>query len=125
MRWSKREARIFSCLADTLLAPRAPLPPVDDTDAVQAFGDWLARFPVAAQLGIRVLLLGLELGPRLRGRPWHALEPAQRLATVERIEASSGTGAALVAALRSATGAAYYGDRRVAQVVGYVAPEQR
>lgn len=125
MRWSRREQRIFSCLADTLLAPRAPLPPVDETDAVEAFGAWLASFPLAAQLGLRGMIVTLELAPRLCGRPWHALAPAERLHLIERLEALAPQSAALVAALRAATGAAYYGDAAVATQLGYIAPGDR
>ena len=39
---SPREAAIFACLADTVLAPSPPLPPVAATDAVAAFDAWLA-----------------------------------------------------------------------------------
>ena len=42
---SPREAAIFACLADAVLAPAPPLPPIGETDAVEAFDAWLAASP--------------------------------------------------------------------------------
>ena len=125
MRWSRREQRIFSCLADTLLAPQAPLPAVDETDTVQAFGEWLSRFSLPAQLGLRASLVTIELAPRLKGRPWHSLSPAERLGAIEQIERLGPQAASMVAALRAAAGSSYYGDPRVASLLGYKAPGER
>jgi len=42
---SGREASIFACLCDTVVAPEPPLPPVAETDAVDAFDRYLVGTP--------------------------------------------------------------------------------
>jgi hypothetical protein len=117
---SPRERSIFACLADTLLAPAPPLPPVGQTDAVRAFDAWLACAPRANRAVLRAVLLGLELAPRLtRARTrWRRLPPPQRLALLNRIARRPG-GRALVEALRAAAAVSYYGDARVSALLGY------
>jgi hypothetical protein len=119
---SPREASIFACVADTLLAPAAPLPPIHATDAVSAFDAWLARAPRINRMGLRALLLGLEISPRLTGAHarWRQLPPPQRLAVLERLAQRSAGGRAVVEALRAAAAVSYYGDARVCALLGYV-----
>lgn len=124
MTYSRREARIFTCLADTLLAPVPPLPPVDETDAAEVFGEWLAHFPVATRWGLRSFMVAIELAPRLTGPPWHALPPGERLARLDRIRRLP-NGSLLLDALRAACGSSYYGDRSVSAALGYVRPADR
>jgi hypothetical protein len=118
---TKREASIFACLTDTLLAPAPPLPPVAQTDAAASFSDWLDRAPRANRAALRALLLALELAPRLATRThpaWHQLPPAQRLAVLTRIERAGGR--PVVEALRAAAAVSYYGDPGVSALLGYV-----
>jgi hypothetical protein len=122
---TRREAAIFACLTDTLLAPAPPLPSVDQTDAVASFAAWLDRAPRANRVALRALLLALELAPRLTTRThtaWHALPPARRLALLNRVERAGGR--PVVEALRAAAAVSYYGDRRVSALLGYD-PERR
>jgi hypothetical protein len=117
---SAREASIFAGLAETLLAPAPPLPPVRETDAVAAFDAWLARAPRANRLALRALLLGLELAPcftRARAR-WRALPPAERLRILDRLGRTT-AGRGIVEALRAAAAVSYYGDARVSALLGY------
>jgi hypothetical protein len=127
---SPREASIFACVAETLLAPAPPLPPVRETDAVAAFDTWLARAPRSNRLALRAVLLALELAPRLtpaRAR-WRRLPRADRLALLDRVAATT-AGRGLVEALRAAAAVSYYGDAGVSALLGYVprssAPAQR
>jgi hypothetical protein len=122
---SPREASIFACLADTLLAPAPPLPPVRETDAVEAFDTWLARAPRANRLVLRGVLLALELAPRLTARRarWRRLPSADRLALLDGL-ARTTAGRGLVEALRATAAVSYYGDARVAAQLGY-APRAR
>jgi hypothetical protein len=119
---SPREASIFACVADTLLAPAPPLPPILATDAVPAFDAWLARAPRINRMGLRAVLLVLEIAPRLtRARVrWRRLAPPQRLAVLERLAQRGPAGRALVEALRAAAAVSYYGDARVSALLGYV-----
>jgi hypothetical protein len=112
---SRREAATFACLADTLLAPAPPLPPVRDTDAVRAFDEWLARAPRANRVALRAVLLAL-------GR-WRGLSPDRRLAAMERLERSGGR--PLVEALRASAAISYYGDARVSALLGYAPARER
>jgi hypothetical protein len=118
---SPREASIFACVADTLLAPAPPLPPILATDAVRAFDAWLARAPRINRMGLRAALLALELAPRLtRARArWRRLPPPQRLAVLERLARRGAAGRTLVEALRASAAVSYYGDARVSALLGY------
>ena len=64
---SRRERSIFAAVADALLAPAPPLPPVRDTDAVAAFDFWLSRAPRINRMALRTLLVAL--GIRWRRTP--------------------------------------------------------
>src|SRR5688572_27142496 len=64
---SPREASIFACLADTVVAPEPLLPPVRETDAVAFFDRWMARAPRGNRIALRALLYSLEVGPRALG----------------------------------------------------------
>ena len=123
---SRREASIFACVADTLLAPAPPLPPIEATDAVAAFDDWLARSPRPNRVALRTALLGLEIAPRLTRarRRWRRLAPPERLAMLERLSHRPG-GRALVEGLRASAAISYYGDARVSALLGYVPLRER
>jgi hypothetical protein len=110
---SPREQAVFACVADTLLAPAPPLPPVRDTDAVAAFDAWLASGPWVNRLGARGVLLVLG------GLRWTRRAPADRLAALERVAHRSVAGRGLVEALRAAAAVSYYGDPRVCALLGY------
>lgn len=110
---SPREARVFACLADTLLAPAPPLPPVARTDAVLAFDAWLAKAPRLNRVGTRGVLFALAA---LR---WCRRPPRARLASLERVARSSTAGRGIVEALRAAAAVSYYGDARVSALLGY------
>jgi hypothetical protein len=62
-----REASIFACFTDAVVAPEPVLPAVKDTDAVEFFDDWMARSPRLNRVGMRMLLYVLELSPLLTG----------------------------------------------------------
>ena len=117
---SPRERSIFACVADTLLAPAPPLPPIHATDAINAFDNWLARAPRINRMALRAVLLALEIAPRLtRARTrWRRLPPPQRLALLNRV-AHRPSGRALVEALRAAAAVSYYGDAQVSALLGY------
>ena len=114
-----REASIFACVVDTLLAPAAPLPPVHDTDAVAAFDRWLALAPAVNRAALRAVLLALELAPRLTRRRtrWRRLAPAERLAVVGALERRGAR--PLVEAVRATAAVSYYGDAGVSALLGY------
>jgi hypothetical protein len=111
-----READIFRCLADTVVAPPAA---VRDTDAVAFFADWLARSPALNRLGLRALLYALELAPRLAGEGarLRRLAPERRRAALRRLRATP-AGAA-VEAVATIAQLAYYGDGAVMRSLGY------
>lgn len=116
---SAREASIFLCLVDTLLAPAPPLPPVTRTDAAPAFDAWLARAPRVNRVALRGVLLALELAPRLgrRRERWRRLAPAERLAFLAALERRGGR--PVVEALRASAAVSYYGDAGVSALLGY------
>lgn len=116
-----REASIFACAADALLAPEPGLPPVRETTTAQGFDAWLAASPALNRIGVRVGLHVLELAPLFtRGHRLRALTPSQRrdfLATTAKSRVV--WAAVLVDTLRMLAAASYYGDDRVAMQLGY------
>jgi hypothetical protein len=48
-----REASIFACFTDAVVAPEPVLPPVRETDAVAFFDDWMSRSLRVNRLGMR------------------------------------------------------------------------
>jgi hypothetical protein len=113
---SPREAAVFACLADTLLAPRPPLPPVTQTDAVAAFDAWLARAPRVNRFGARAALLALAAAR------WPRRSPERRLATLDAIAHRGPAGRGVIEALRAAAAVSYYGDTNVSSLLGYAPP---
>lgn len=122
-----REASIFACLVDTVVAPAPPLPPVAATDAVQAFDAWLARAPRPNRTALRALLYAIEVAPRLTGfgGRLRRLNAPSRLAFFERLErAPSGAARSVAEVLRSTAASSYYGDAGVMRALGYDAAER-
>jgi hypothetical protein len=117
---SRREADIFACLAETVVAPAAPLPPVRETDAVASFDRQLTAAPALNRNGLRGTLLALELGPRLarRGGRLRRLPAEERLAFLRSLEASPRL-RPLVQAVAALAQLSYYGDDGVMRLLGY------
>jgi hypothetical protein len=119
---SGREASIFACLTDTVVAPEPALPPVRETDAVRFFDEWLTLLPKPNRAGMRALLWAAELAPLASGfgRRLRRLEPARRLDWLRAVEHASFTQLRLVAKLMtSASQLSYYGDDTVLGRLGY------
>lgn len=116
---SRREANIFACVAETVVAPAGPLPPLARTDAVSFFDDCLGRAPAINRLGLRALLHVLELLPLARGygARLRRLEPARRLRFVSELE--RGRMRDVVQPLRALAQLSYYGDPQVMLALGY------
>jgi hypothetical protein len=124
---SAREASIFACLCDTVVAPEPPLPPVAATDAVAAFDRLLAAGPPANRAGLRALLLAVELAPRLLGAGGRLrrLPRERRTELLERAAtARSAQVRQLAAVLRGLASLTYFGDDGVMRALGYRADER-
>lgn len=117
-----REASIFACLTDAVVAPEPVLPPVRATDAVMFFDDWMARSPALNRRAMRALLYVVELAPLASGHGarLRRLERDRRadwLAAVDRVRSPQ---VRLVAKLlRGAAQLSYYGDDAVMRRIGY------
>lgn len=119
---TRREASIFACLTDTIVAPEPVLPPVRETDAVAFFDRWLAVAPALNRLGLRALLYGAELAPWLLGfrARLRGLTEEQRAAALRRAERSGSPAArALVKVAKGLACLSYYGDDGVMLRLGY------
>ena len=119
---SGREASIFACLADTVIAPGDGLPAIRDTDAVRFFDDWLALLPKPNRAAMRALLWAAELAPLAAGfgRRLRGLDPVRRTEFLRAVEHASRTQLRLVAKLIvSAAQLSYYGDDAVLGRLGY------
>jgi hypothetical protein len=119
---SPREASIFACVCDAVVAPEPKLPPVRETDAVIFFDDWMARSPTVNRYGMRALLYALELSPLATGagtrlRRLDRDGRAEWLRALER--APSGQVRLLAKLVKGAAQLSYYGDDRVLLRCGY------
>jgi hypothetical protein len=114
-----REAAIFASLVEAAVAPAAPLPPVAQTDASDAFARYLRASPRRNRAGLRALLVLFDLLPlALRfGAPLRRLSPERRAEFLSRLE--RGRLAPLTKALRGLAQISYYGDDAVMRSLGY------
>jgi hypothetical protein len=119
---TRREASIFACFTDAVVAPEPVLPAVRETDAVDSFDDWMARSPRANRLGMRALLYVLELSPWLTGSRarLRQLDSGGRARWVRAIEHARRPQLKLVFKLvKGAAQLSYWGDDRLMLAVGY------
>ena len=117
-----REASIFACFTDVVVAPEPVLPPVRDTDAVQFFDDWMARSPWSNRIGMRALLYALELSPFLTGARarLRRLDSAGRARWLEAVEHAPRAELRLVYKLvKGAAQLSYWGSDALMLHVGY------
>jgi hypothetical protein len=117
-----REASIFACVCDTVVAPEPVLPPVKTTDAVGFLDRWLAAAPALNRIGLRGLLYASELAPRAlgQGHRLRALAEPERAAALEAAErARRPEVRAIVKLVKSVAFLAYYGDDAVMGRLGY------
>jgi hypothetical protein len=117
-----REASIFACLTDTVVAPEPVLPPVRDTTAVEFLDRWLSRAPRLNTFGLRALLYVAELAPLLAGQRHRLrrLDVSARAAALERLDHGGPPAARqLVKLLKGVACLAYYGDDAVMLRLGY------
>lgn len=117
-----REASIFACVCDSVVAPEPLLPPVRETDAVAFFDDWMARSPALNRYGMRAVLYAAELSPLATGarRRLRRLDRTARAAWLRAIERAPNAQVRLVAKLvKGAAQMSYYGDDRVLALCGY------
>ena len=104
----RREARAVEALVDAVAAPRPPLPPVAETDAVASFATWIALAPQPNRALLHVALGALVLA-RLGRR-----DRAGRLALLRRLG-----GSPLAEGLRATAAVSYYGDAGVLRALGH------
>ena len=120
---SGREASIFACFTDAVVAPDPVLPPVRQTDAVVFFDDWMARSPRLNRLGMRALLYVLELSPLLAGprrTRLRRLDRPERTRWLNAIERAPRPELRLVYKLvKGAAQISYWGDDALMLHVGY------
>lgn len=119
---SGREASIFACLTDAVVAPAPVLPPVRETDAVAFFDRWMSRSPRLNRTGLRVLLFAIELGPLVTGRRARL----RRLSAAERVRYLRGLEQApqpplrqLMKLVKGIAFLSYYGDDGIMLRLGY------
>jgi hypothetical protein len=120
---SGREASIFACFTDAVVAPEPILPPVRQTDAVEFFDDWMARSPRLNRLGMRALLYVLELSPLLAGprrTRLRRLDRGDRTKWLNAVEKAPRAELRLVYKLiKGAAQLSYWGDDALMRSVGY------
>jgi hypothetical protein len=118
---SGREASIFACFTDAVVAPEPALPPVRHTDAVAFFDRWMGRLPRANRFGMRALVIAAELAPlATHGGRLRRLERGRRVDWVESVEHSrNGHVRMLMKLMESAAQLSYYGDDGVLRRLGY------
>jgi hypothetical protein len=117
---TRAERRIFTALVEHAAAPAWPLPPIAETDAIEAFGRYLVASPAVNRLGLRASLALLELAPIALGpvrRRLTRLSPEERNAVLDRLASGRAQGASM--ALRGLAHISYYGDSGVLATLGY------
>jgi hypothetical protein len=117
-----REASMFACLTDTVVAPAPYLPAVSDTDAAAAFDDWLARAPRANAIAMRAMVVAAELAPLAtgHGHRLRRLPPPRRKAFLHTLEHSKAPPLRqLTKAIKSMAYLCYYGDDGILNRLGY------
>jgi hypothetical protein len=117
-----REASIFACITDAVVAPEPLLPPVRETDAVVFFDDWMARSPRLNRVGMRALLYAFELSPLITGfgTRLRRLDREARARWVDAIQAAPRPELRLIAKLvKGAAQLSYWGDDALLLRVGY------
>ncbi len=117
-----REASIFACFTDAVVAPEPALPPVRETDAVEFFDDWMARSPRLNRTGMRALLYVLELSPLATGsrKRLRRLDRAGRAAGSTAVEHAPRVELRLIFKLmKGAAQLSYWGDDALMLHVGY------
>ena len=119
---SSREASIFACVVDTLMAPEDPLPAVHKTSTVVALDQWLQVSPSLNRWAIRSALYLVEAAPRVigRGGRLRQLNRSARLELVSDLESAGPIAARrLIALLRALAAITYYSDDLIAMQLGY------
>jgi hypothetical protein len=121
-----REASIFACLCDTVVAPEPLLPPVRHTDAVASFDRLLAASPRMNRAALRTLLYAAELAPwAVRMQRLRRLHPDQRGRALARLEAiRSHRARELLKLARGLACLSYYGDDAIMRRLGFDAGER-
>jgi hypothetical protein len=117
-----REASIFACVCDTVVAPGDVLPPVGQTDAALFFDRWMSRSPRLNRLALRALLHVAELAPLTLGfgGRLRRLEPAARAQYLARVERAGPPQLRQLAKLvKGMALLSYYGDDAVMLRIGY------
>ena len=107
---TRRELAAFELVADAVIEPVAPLPPVRETDAALAFARSLAAGPRPNELVLRAIFWALAAWLRRRD----VAARGQALARLDREPL-----APLMKAVRSLVYLHYYGDARVMRLLGY------
>jgi hypothetical protein len=119
---SGREASMFACLTDTVVAPTGMLPSVRDTDAALFFDDWLARSPKLNAFGLRAMVVAAELAPFAfgYGARLRRLSETDRAAYLARVEKHPAPPVRQLAKLvKGIAFLCYYGDAGVMGRLGY------
>ena len=114
--------KVLAALVDTVVAPEPVLPPVEDTDAVSFFAEWLDRAPRLNAVALRAALRVLDAAPLALGykRRFRALPKQDRIAVTQRVEKSNLPQLRQVAkALRGIAFLCYYGDDGLMRRLGY------
>ena len=117
-----REASIFACVTETIVAPQPLLPPVRDTTAVACFDTWLWHSPRLNRGGLRGLFYLAEITPWLLGfgARLRSLSPGERTAALNKAERSGQAAVrGLVKLVKSLACLSYYGDDGVMRTLGY------
>lgn len=117
-----REASIFACVVDTVVAPEPLLPAVAQTDCAFFFDRWMAASPELNARGMRALLYAVEVLPLLLGyrARLRRLPVAKRVDYLKAIEHSGNPHVRQLTKLVKGTAfLAYYGDEGIMRRVGY------
>jgi hypothetical protein len=116
---SPREANVFDCLVDMVIAPPPGLPSLRTVDTAGFLDRYLAASPAPNRAALRGALYALEMGPLALGyrARLRQLGPERRAAYLTALE--RGRAAPAVQALEAVAKMAYYGDDAVMVALGF------
>lgn len=114
-----RTASIAASVCDAVVAPAGALPPVARTDAIASLDTTLAAGTAPTRIGLRALLLGLELAPLALGERarLRRLSRDRRTAVITRLRRGPLAGA--LEGLTAVLAFSYFGDPGVSRGLGY------
>ena len=117
-----RERAVFTSFTAAVVAPHPHLPRTDDTDALDAFENWIAQAPRLNATVLRAALTAVDLAPlaTTHRTRFSKLDDTPRGQVIDHLEhARQPPIRQAMKALKSIAFLCYYGDDAIMRTLGY------